>query len=58
MPHKLITTYDSSRHSDVGEEFHGKLEERVSNWIYCVLTWICKMTDENKYGMQDGSLCE
>ncbi|KAK7857995.1 pantothenate kinase 2 [Quercus suber] len=29
-PHKL-TAYDSSRLSDVGEEFHGKLEERVED---------------------------
>ena len=48
VPHKL-TAYDSSRLSDVGKEFHSKLEERVSNSIYCVLTWICKMVDENKW---------
>ncbi|XP_075667406.1 pantothenate kinase 1-like isoform X2 [Castanea sativa] len=30
VPHKL-TAYDSSRLSDVGEEFHGKLEERVED---------------------------
>nr|XP_023923725.1 pantothenate kinase 1-like [Quercus suber] len=29
-PHKL-TAYDSSRLSDVGEEFHGRLEERVED---------------------------
>ena len=37
-PHKL-TAYDSSRLSDVGEEFHGKLEERVSNSSYHFLVY-------------------
>ncbi|KAM4101877.1 hypothetical protein ACJW30_05G179200 [Castanea mollissima] len=32
VPHKL-TAYDSSRLSDVGEEFHGKLEERVEDCL-------------------------
>ena len=38
VPHKL-TAYDSSRLSDVGEEFHGKLEERVSNSSYHFLVY-------------------
>lgn len=38
VPHKL-TACDSSRLSDVGEEFHGKLEERVSNSSYHFLLY-------------------
>nr|POE96582.1 pantothenate kinase 1 [Quercus suber] len=37
-PHKL-TAYDSSRLSDVGEEFHGRLEERVSKSSYHFLVY-------------------
>ena len=38
LPQKL-TAYDSSRLSDVGEEFHGKLEERGSNSSYHFLVY-------------------
>ena len=38
LPQKL-TAYDSSRLSDVGEEFHGKLEEWVSNSSYHFLVY-------------------